>query len=181
MWIRRETHDLTKTQYTAPLSHPATDRLCKPWRTSAWSHPPTQLTSHPGLHYPIGKPFGLSPSVLLLRRTPPRLSRPCKHHSRIKRVIIVTRHHLATREENISSLRHYADDRYSSGRFGCCLASQIGNLFTGLLALCRSMYEAVHSHLIFSLMQIEASAGNGKTHFTLFQGHRCKRPFEIRT
>ena len=66
-------------------------------------HPPkslgTQLTSHPGLHYPVGKPSGLSPSVLLLRKISSCLFQSCKHHSKIQHLFIATRHHSATREE----------------------------------------------------------------------------------
>jgi len=44
----------------------APDRFMNSWKVSAWAHPPTQLTLNPGPYHPVGKPFGLSPSVLLL-------------------------------------------------------------------------------------------------------------------
>jgi len=44
----------------------APNRFMGSWKVIAWAHPPTQLTLNPGPYHPVGKPFGLSPSVLLL-------------------------------------------------------------------------------------------------------------------
>jgi len=90
-----------QTWHTTPLSHPATDRYVESERASAWTRPPTQLTSHPGSHYPVGKPFGLSPSVLLLeKRFLPRLVQSCtRHRSTIQLVTTFPRHHSATRKD----------------------------------------------------------------------------------
>ena len=73
---------------------------------------------------------------------------------------------------SISSLRYHADAsaRYPSGRFGVLSSftdREHVHRTTGAIYVDLCM-----CHSIFSLMQIEAAAGNRKTHFTPLQDHR---------